>query len=74
MTSGFSDFALGQLGGEVLLVSGDAEGGEDLAAALLQRLAEVLVVALAVVGGVVNDHPVLVPAREHELRRRFRSG
>jgi len=47
---------LGQLGGEVLLIGGDAERADDLGLAdPCQRLAEILVVALAVVGGVV-DH------------------
>src|SRR3569833_2329106 len=47
---------LGELGREVLLVGGDAEGADDLGLADLgERLAEVFVVALAVVGRVV-DH------------------
>ena len=62
---------LGELGGEVLLVGGDAEGAEDLAAVLREVFAEVLVVALAVVGGVVDDRPALELELGHELRRRL---
>ena len=52
---------LGELGGEVLLVGGDAEGADDLGLADLgQRLAEIFVVALAVVGGVVDHRDGLV--------------
>ena len=51
---------LRELGGEVLLVGGDAERADDLAADLGQRLAEILVVALAVVGGVVDHRDGLV--------------
>src|ERR687892_98459 len=53
---GIERLRLGQLGSEVLLVGGHAEGAEDLAAVLAEILAEVLVVAFAVVGGVVDDH------------------
>ncbi len=60
---------LGELGGEVLLVGGDAEASQDLAAVLGQILGEVLVVPFAVVRGVVNDDPALVLQSGHELRR-----
>ena len=60
---------LGELGGEVLLVGGHPEGAEDLAAARAQLLAEVLVVALAVVGGVVDHHPGLVAEVGHQIGR-----
>ncbi len=59
----------GEFGGEVLLVGGDAEGADDLPTAFLQVLAEVLVVALAVVRGVVDHHPFLVLHAGHELCR-----
>ena len=49
-----------ELGGEVLLVGGDAEGADDLAAELGERLAEIFVVALAVIGGVVDHRDGLV--------------
>src|SRR5581483_5081777 len=52
---GIERLDLGELGGEVLLVGRDAEGADDLGLADAgERLAEVFVVALAVVGGVVN--------------------
>src|SRR6267378_1375279 len=60
---------LGELGGEVLLVGGDAEASQDLAAVRGQVLGEVLVVPFAVVRGVVNDDPALVLQAGHELRR-----
>src|SRR5712692_2632476 len=66
---GLELLGLGQLGGEVLLVRGDAEPAGDLAPELRQVLGEVLVVALTVVGGVVNDHPALEFHAGHELRR-----
>jgi hypothetical protein len=58
-----------ELGGEVLLVGGDAEGADDGATVLLEELAEVFVVALAVVRGVVDHGPLLVAQAGHELRR-----
>ena len=58
---------LGELGGEVLLIGGDAEGAEDLAAELGERRAEILVVALAVVGGVVDDREGLVAELGHQF-------
>ena len=60
-------FDLGQLGGEILLVGGDAEGAENLAAVFPQRFAEVLVVALAVVGGIVDHREGLVAEAGQEL-------
>ena len=56
---GSERLGLGELGGEILLVGGDAIGADDLPAVRLDVFGEVLVVALAVVGGVVNDHPLL---------------
>ena len=58
---------LRELGREVLLIGGDAESRQDLAAILGQVLAEVLVVALAVVGRVVDHHPGLVAELGHEV-------
>ncbi len=58
---GIERLDLGELGGEVLLVGGDAEGADDLGLADLgQRLAEIFVVTLAVVGGVVDHRDGLV--------------
>ena len=52
---------LREFGGEVLLVGGDAEGADDLGLAQAREgLAEILVVALAVVGGVMDHRDGLV--------------
>src|SRR5690606_12567046 len=66
---GIQRLGLGEFGGEVLLVGSDAEGRQDLAAARGDVLGEVLVVALAVVGGVVDHHPGLVAQAGHQLGR-----
>ena len=57
---GVQRLGLGQLGREILLVRSHPEGAEHAAARRFQELAEVLVVTVAVIGGVVDDHPVLI--------------
>ncbi len=51
---------LRELSGEVLLVGGHPESPDDLAAQFGERLAEVLIVPLAVIGGVMDDRKVFV--------------
>jgi hypothetical protein len=61
---------LRQLGREVLLISGHAEGADDLAAELGQCRAKILVVAFAVIGRIVDDGDGLVA----NLRDQFSVG
>src|SRR6185503_16331872 len=65
---GIERLCLRELGSEILLVGRDAEGAEDLPAVLLGVFREIFVVTLAVVGGVVNDHPFLEPEAGHQYR------
>ena len=58
---------LRELGGEVLLVRRHSKRAEDLAAQLSQRRAEILVVALAVIGGVVDNREGLVAELRQQL-------
>jgi hypothetical protein len=58
---GIERLDLREFGGEVLLIGADAEGADNLGLAdVLERLAEIFVVALALIGGVVNHRHGLV--------------
>ena len=58
---------LGEFCVEVLLIRGNAEGTEDRAAEFLHIRREILVVAFAVVGGVMDHGPLFVLQARHEF-------